>query len=105
MSEEGKLTQEELEEERRLKASVHRWLGVLATVLVVVAIGVALYQLSGAQTVWGMTFGEMMRITLGGWTWVAALLVVGLVFSLGTTRIMLGLEKLVNLIRGKKKAG
>lgn len=104
MSDEQKLTREEQEEERRVKASVHRWMGVSATLLTVVAIIVAIYRLGATQTEVGLPLGEMMKIMFGALPWVLAVIAVGVLFSMGTTRIMLGLEKLVNLIRGKKKA-
>ncbi|HYF91931.1 MAG TPA: hypothetical protein VD969_06770 [Symbiobacteriaceae bacterium] len=104
MSSDRELTREE--EERQHRAAVHRWLGVAALVLTVVAVVVAVWRLNvslaehGAEL--GITLGDSMRDMLGALVWVLVLVAIGVLLSLGTTRIMPGVEKLVRLVRGKK---
>lgn len=97
----------EQEAERAMRAKVHRWLGMLATLLVVVAVGVAIWRLDASleESGLGLGLGESLVDSLRwGLPWVAGVILVGVLFSLGTTRIMLGLEKLWGLVRGTKKA-
>lgn len=106
MSDGRRLTREEQEEERRQRAAVHRWMGISALVLTLVAVVVAIWRLnvslaeSGAEL--GISLGDSMRDMFAALPWVLLVVAVGVVFSLGTTRIMQGAEKLVRLIRGKK---
>lgn len=102
--------QAELEEERILRAKVHRWLGVLATVLVLVAIGVAIWALDRSlkQSGLGYSLWESLGFGFSALPWVLLILGLGVVFSLGTTRTLLLLERAVNAIKhmvGNKKAG
>jgi FtsH-binding integral membrane protein len=101
VSDDGKLTGPETEEERRVRAQVHRWMGMGAALLTLVAVGVAIYRLNATQAEVGMPVGEAMRVMLSGLPWVLAVIALGVVFSLGTTRLMLGIEKLVKWIRRK----
>lgn len=106
MSDDRQVTKAELEAERRMRAQVHRWMGMSAALLTVVAVGVAIYRLNvtlaqaGADV--GISMGESMGIMFGALPWVLLIIALGVAFSMGTTRIMLGLEKLWNLVRGKK---
>jgi FtsH-binding integral membrane protein len=101
VSDDGKLTRPETEEERRVRAQVHRWMGMAATILTVVAVGVAIYRLNATQAEVGMPVGEAMRLMLSGLPWVLAIIALGVLFSLGTTRLMMGLERVVRWVRRK----
>jgi hypothetical protein len=93
----------ELEEERKLRARVHRWFGVAATVLVVLAIVVAVWRLNVTlgQSGLGLGFGESLGgAILWGLPWVVGIILVGVLFSMGTTRIMLLLDKFYRKILG-----
>ena len=110
LSDDRKLQQAELEEERRVRAQVHRWLGTLATVLVVVAIGVAVWTLDRSlkQSGLGISLWESLGMGFSALPWVLLIIGLGVVFSLGTTRTMLLLERVVQAVRktlSKKKAG
>ncbi len=101
------LTAAELEAaERELRARVHRHMGWLATVLVLIAIVVALWRLNTwiQELGWGYSLWEAMGIGATTVPWVLLILGLGVVFSLGTSRLMLGIEKLAELVR-RKKAG
>lgn len=106
MSDDRQVTKAELEAERRMRALVHRWMGMSAALLTFVAVGVAIYRLnvtlaqSGAEV--GISLGESMRIMVLALPWVLLLIGLGVVLSMGTSRIMVGLEKVWNLFRGKK---
>lgn len=106
MSEDRKLTDPETEEERQMRAKVHRWMGMAATLLTLVAVGVAIYRLnvtlSQNQAEVGITLGESMKIMFSALPWVLLVIALGVLFSMGTTRIMLGLEKVVGWMKGKK---
>lgn len=104
MSEQRDLEEQELEEERALRARMHRWLGMLAALLVVVAIAVAVWRLNATlqQSGLGISLWDSLGIGMSTLPWVVLIIVLGIVFSLGTTRIMLGLERLWRLITGKK---
>ncbi|HWI53040.1 MAG TPA: hypothetical protein VNT01_12950 [Symbiobacteriaceae bacterium] len=106
MSDDRQVTKAELEAERRMRAQVHRWMGMSAALLTIVAVGVAIYRLNvslaqnGAEL--GISMGESMKDMFAALPWVLLIIAVGVVFSMGTSRIMVGLERLWNLIRGKK---
>jgi hypothetical protein len=97
----------ELQEERELRARVHRHLGMLATILVFVAIGVALYRI---PAMFGPLFGEKgispweaLGIGATAIPWVLGIFALGVIFSLGTTRLMTGLAWIVNRVRGGQR--
>lgn len=104
MSEDRDLFRTESEEERKMRAKVHRWMGMSAALLTLVAIAVAVWRLNVSleQSGLGISLGDSMRDMLGASFWVLVVVAVGVGFSLGTTRLMLGLEKLVRLVRGKR---
>lgn len=94
------------EEERALRARVHRWFGVAATVLVILAVVVAVWRLNVTlkQSGLGLGFGESLwGAILWGLPWVIGIIVVGVVFSMGTTRIMLLLDRFYRRILGLDK--
>jgi len=110
LSNERELRQAELEEERLLRAKVHRWLGVLATVLVLVAVGVAIGTLDRSLKASGLGYSlwESLGFGFSALPWVLLILGLGVVFSLGTTRTLQLLERGVHAIKRsftKKKAG
>ncbi len=93
----------ELEEERKLRARVHRWFGVAATVLVVLAIIVAVWRLNVTlqQSGLGLGFGASLGNAIAwGLPWVIGIILVGVLFSMGTTRIMGLLDKFYRKILG-----
>lgn len=98
----------ELQEERefdeavkRMNARVHRHMGMTAAVLGLVAAGVALWLLSSRMGIspWEALGGAMPLFVI-----CLVILGLGVVFSLGTSRIAYGIEKLVERTK-KKKAG
>lgn len=91
--------QAETEAERALRARVHRHLGWVATLLVLVAIAVALGRM---RTMFGVSPWEALGIGATTLPWIIGILVLGVVFSLGTSRMMLGLEKVLSWFKGKK---
>jgi len=99
-----KPSQEELEAERATRAMVHRLMGMGAALLTVVAVIIAYWRL--AATLGGsgleMSFGQAVGIGLSALPWVILVILVGVLFSLGTTRVMLGLEWVWKKIRGKR---
>jgi hypothetical protein len=100
------LQQAELEAEKELRAKMHRWLGMLAAVLVVVAIGVAIWRLNATlkQSGLGMSLGESLGIGMSSLPWILLVILLGVLFSLGTTRIMMGLDWLARRVLGKPTA-
>lgn len=101
--EEKALLAEQLEEERQLRAWMHRMFGVAATVLVLVAIGVAIWRMDAmfGQT-FGISTGEALGIGATTIPWVLLILGLGVLFSMGTTRIAMGIEWVFKRIAGKK---
>lgn len=98
----------ELQEERefdeavkRLNAKVHRHMGMTAAVLGLVAAGVALYLLSSRM---GISPWWALADAMPAFLVVLAILGLGVVFSLGTSRLAWGIELLVKRIK-QKKAG
>jgi uncharacterized membrane protein YidH (DUF202 family) len=90
----------ELEWEREMRAKVHRHLGWVATLLVVVAIGVAL---SRMQAMFGVTAWEALKIGVPAFKWVLLIFGLGILFSMGTTRILMGIEWIIGKIVGRKR--
>jgi hypothetical protein len=99
------LQQAELEEEKALRAKMHRWLGMLALLLVVVAIIVAIWRLNVSlkQSGLGISLGESLGIGMSSLPWILVIIGLGVIFSLGTTRVMLGLDRLVRWVSGRPK--
>lgn len=96
---------EELEAERELRAKVHRWLGTLAAVLVVVAIGVALTRMRATTSHLvpeGYSPWEALGIGATTIPWVLLIVLLGVIFSMGTTRLMMLLHWIVDKVKGKK---
>lgn len=98
----------ELQEERefdeavkRLNAKVHRHMGMTAAVLGLVAAGVALYLLSSRL---GISPWAALADAMPGFFVILVILGLGVLFSLGTSRIAWGVERLVKRIK-KRKAG
>lgn len=100
----SRLEAEELEAERKLRASVHRWMGTIASLLVLAAIGVAFYRITALNGENMVEVGAWQALKASGPLFAIVLVILGLgvLFSMGTTRVMLGLEKLVNRIKGTK---
>lgn len=91
--------QEQIERDRQLNARAHRVLGMTATILVVLAILVALARM---RTMFQVSPWEALGLGASGMPWVLAIIGLGVVFSLGTTRIMGAVAWVVNRVRGKK---
>jgi hypothetical protein len=93
----------EQELQRKLQARLHAQLGKLATVLVLIAVGVAIWRLDTSLKESGLGYSLWESLGSGASAMPAVLLILGLgvIFSLGTTRIMLLAEKLYHRIRGK----
>ncbi len=91
--------QEQIERDRQLNARAHRVLGTTATILVVLAILVALARM---RTMFQVSPWEALGLGASGMPWVLAIIGLGVVFSLGTTRIMGVVAWVVNRVRGKK---
>lgn len=91
--------QRDLEAERELSARMHKYFGWLSTVLVLVAVVVAL---SRMRAMFGVSPWEALGIGSTGLPWVLLILGLGVVFSMGTTRLMLFLEWVVKRIKGNR---
>lgn len=89
----------ELEAERELKARVHRHMGMTAAILAIVAVIVAL---SRMQAMFGISAWEALGIGSTTLPWLLLILGAGVAFSMGTTRLMTGLEWVVRKLTGKK---
>lgn len=87
------------EQERKLRAKLHRYMGTLAAVLGVVAAIVALARM---ETMFGVSPWEALGIGSTGMPWVILILGLGVLFSMGTSRIAIGIEWLVKRIRGEQ---
>lgn len=74
--------------------------------LTVVAIVVAVWRLNASlaqnQEAVGISLGQSLGIMAGALPWVLLVILLGVLFSLGTTRIFLGVEKLYRFVTGKK---
>lgn len=92
---------EELEAERELRVRVHRHMGMTAAVLALVAVVVAL---SRMKVMFGVSAWEALGIGSTTLPWLLLILGAGVAFSLGTTRLMLGIEWITKRI-ARKKAG
>lgn len=90
---------EESEAERALRARVHRHMGMTAAIL---AIGAVIVALARMRTMFGVSPWEALGIGTTTLPWLLLILGAGVVFSLGTTRLMFGIEKLLTLLKGKK---
>lgn len=90
---------EELEAERELKARVHRHMGMTAAVL---AIGAVIVALARMKTMFGISAWEALGIGSTTLPWLLLILGAGVVFSMGTTRLMTGIEWVVRKVTGKK---
>ncbi len=75
--------------EKKARAIFHRVLGTLATVLVLVAVVVALWRM---QTIFGVSAWQALGIGATAIPWIVGVLLLGVVFSMGTTRAMLLVE-------------
>ena len=105
MSEEQERQDEELQKrlawEKELNARVHKHMGMSAAILGLVATVVALIRI---PKMFGVSVGETFGI-LGMWIpLVFVILAVGALASLGTTRLLIGVDWVVNLFRGNKNA-
>ncbi|HLO02288.1 MAG TPA: hypothetical protein VK191_04165 [Symbiobacteriaceae bacterium] len=76
--EERDILEAQLAAEAKLKAAVHRQLGMIATLLVFVAIGVALWRM---QTMFGVSAWYALSLGSGAFSWVLLILGVGAVFG------------------------
>lgn len=85
--------------EREVSSRVHRHMGMTATVLVLLAVVVALARM---RTMFGISPWEALGIGSSALPWILLIIGLGVFFSLGTTRIMFGIERLVGLFRGRK---
>lgn len=75
--EERALLKQQLEAEAKLRAAVHRQLGMIATLLVFVAIGVALWRLEvNGISAWGA-----LKLGGGAFPWVLLILGLGALFG------------------------
>jgi hypothetical protein len=107
LSAEERRLQEEQEERafdeavKELNARVHRHMGMTAAVLGLIATGVALWRLSAVM---GVSPLEALGGAMPLFTICLVILGLGVVFSLGTSRVAWGIEKLVEWAR-KKQAG
>ncbi len=91
--------QEELEAERVLKARVHRHMGMTAAVL---AVGAVIVALARMKTMFGISAWEALGIGSSTLPWLLGILVAAVVLSMGTTRLMTGVERVVRKLTGKK---
>ncbi|MDB4894084.1 MAG: hypothetical protein JWN15_346 [Firmicutes bacterium] len=92
--------QQRLQWEKELNARVHKHMGMSAAVLGLVATIVALIRI---PAMFGVSVGQTFGI-LGMWIPVVfVILAVGALASVGTTRLLQGVEWVVNLFRGNKK--
>lgn len=102
MSEEHRPGPEEddrTEAEREVSARVHRHMGMTATILVLLAVVVALARM---RTMFGISPWEALGIGSSALPWILGIIGLGVFFSLGTTRIMMGIDWVVRLMRGRK---
>lgn len=76
--EEREILKAQLAAEAKLKAAVHRQLGMIATLLVLVAIGVALWRM---ETMFGVSPLYALSLGSGAFTWVLLILGVGALFG------------------------
>lgn len=84
---------------RQLNAKVHRHMGMTAAVLGLVAAGVGLWLLSSRL---GISPWAALKDAMPAFFVVLVILGLGVVFSLGTSRLAWGIERLVKRIRKKK---
>ncbi|MFZ5813887.1 MAG: hypothetical protein ACOY93_01110 [Bacillota bacterium] len=104
--EERRLKEEREEREfdeavRQLNYKVHRHMGMTAAVLGLIAAGVAFWRLSSVMGIspWEALSGAMPLFGL-----ILVILLLGVIFSLGTSRLAWGIEKLIERAK-KRKAG
>lgn len=76
--EEREILKAQLAAEAKLKAAVHRQLGMIATLLVFVAIGVALWRM---ETMFGVSAWQALKLGGGAFPWVLLILGVGALFG------------------------
>ncbi len=105
-AEERRLREEQEEREfdeavKKLNARVHKHMGMTAAVLGLIAAGVALWRLS---SVMGVSPLEALGGAMPLFFIVLVILGIGVLFSLGTSRVAYAIEKLVKRMQ-KKKAG
>lgn len=91
--------QELNERQRKLNARAHRQLGMTATLLVVLAVVVALARM---RTMFAVSPWEALGLGASGMPWILAILALGVVFSLGTSRIMGAVAWVIARVRGKR---
>lgn len=85
--------------EKELNARVHKHMGMSAAILGLIAMIVALVRI---PAMFGISVGQTFGI-LGMWIpLLLGILAVGALASVGTTRLVRGVEWIVNLFRGKK---
>lgn len=89
----------ELAEERELHARAHKHMGMAAAILGLVAVFVALARM---RAIFGVSPWEALRLGASAMPWVLLILGLGVLFSLGASRMMLGLEWLVKRITGRQ---
>lgn len=82
--EERELLKAQLAAEAKLKAAVHRQLGMIATLLVLVAVGVALWRM---EAMFGVSAWEALGLGGGAFLWVLVILGLGAVFGFATSWI------------------
>jgi len=87
--------------EKAAKARFHRVTGTLATVLVLVAVVVALWRM---QTIFGVSAWEALGIGATTLPWIVGVLLLAVVFSMGTTRAMLVVEAIYKRL-GRSRVG
>jgi hypothetical protein len=81
----------ELEAERKLKSRVHRHMGMTAAVLGIVATFVALARM---RSMFGISPWEALGIGAGAMPWVVAILVAIVLLSMGTSRLLLAVNRI-----------
>jgi hypothetical protein len=99
--EERELLKAQLEAEQRLRAAVHRQLGMLAALLCLVAAVVALWRLE----VNGISAWHALKLGGGAYPWVLLILGVGVLFGVATSWVGLVVDWLAVRRIKKEKAG